>query len=390
MGSLYFFNPGCELEVANGSKNYNLQKFPQILENDLRTLPMFFAKKNDTVLINKPIENTFINTWKDRFCTCFMTEDEIKKQDKKFEKFIPWGISPRAFHLVEGMNFSDNFYKNGFENKHKKLFSRESSADFCKKFYEEFPFDEIFPKKNELPFIARTVEEATLFFKEKFSEKALGAVFKAPFASSGRGVRIFRNDSLTDNILQWTGFVIKTQGAVECETFFDRKQDFSMHYKIEGKKIEFKGMSLFETADNGFYLSSRIGKFFNELPLFNALNVKQLAEYQTKILEKTVYTENYSGNLGIDCMVYSQNGSFKLNPCVEINCRNSMGALAMNLEDFIEKGSKCSFHVFQKQKSAEMLSKKPQIISGKLKSGFLSLTPQENGLFAAGILAEEI
>ncbi|MBQ5403989.1 MAG: hypothetical protein IIU11_06445, partial [Bacteroidales bacterium] len=146
----------------------------------------------------------------------------------------------------------------------------------------------------------------------------------------------------------------------------------------------------FETADNGFYLSSRIGKFFDKLPLFNALNVKQLAEYQTKILEKTVYAENYSGNLGIDCMVYSQNGSLKLNPCVEINCRNSMGALAMNLEDLTEKGSKCSFHVFQKQKSAEMLSKKPQIISGKLKSGFLSLTPQENGIFAAGILAEEI
>ncbi|MBQ3657756.1 MAG: hypothetical protein II956_13090 [Bacteroidales bacterium] len=363
---LYFFNPACELEVSNGDKNYSLQKYPQMLENDLRTLPLAFAKKDDYILTLKPTSG-------DRFISLQQAET------MEFDNFFPWGSSQRVFNLIRNVRV-----KNRTEIADlKKFYSRQNTVDFL----SAFPSGEKFPKKNELPFIAKTAEEAFLFFKEKFAHNYKGVVFKAPFAASGRGVRIFKKNELTDNILQWTDFVIKTQGFVECEVYFERLTDFSMHYTFSGGEISFRGLSVFKTADNGFYQSSYV-KNFSEIPGVDFLMVYELSEMQKNVLINMVFRENFSGNLGIDCMVYDDNGEKKVHPCVEINCRNSMGRLALELSEKIDENSLAEFFVFQNDKPPFGIEEEPVFENGKLKSGFWRLSPEGTEKFSAGILAK--
>ncbi|MBR4679483.1 MAG: hypothetical protein IKO99_16000 [Bacteroidales bacterium] len=362
---LYFFNPACELEVANGDKNYSLQKFPQMLENDLRTLPLAFAKNDGYVLTLKPVQG-------DRFVSLQQAEN------MEFDNFFPWGPSQRAFNIVSNVRIKNRPKIENF----KKFYSRQNTVDFL----SMFPAGGKFPGKNELPFIAKTADEAFEFFREKFSLNYKGVVFKAPFAASGRGVRIFKKNELTDNIAQWTNFVIKTQGFVECEVYFEKLTDFSMHYTFLHGGIEFRGLSVFKTADNGFYQSSYV-KNFSEIPGVDFLFVSELKEMQTEVLKKMVFMENYSGCLGIDCMVYNDNGEKKINPCVEINCRNSMGRLALELSDKIKENSSAEFFVFQNNKPPLGINEKPVFENGKLKSGFWRLSEEFTEKFSAGILA---
>ncbi|MBR4265966.1 MAG: hypothetical protein IKQ46_07920 [Bacteroidales bacterium] len=393
MADLLLFNPGCELEVANGSPVYTPQKFPKILETDLQTLPMFLSNSGDCVAVYSNIDKDYIEFWKDYFpCDFLSINNAARYNELKFNNFRPWGISPRAFYLAKDFNFADDFLKNSpvseFRSCHKQLFSRETSTKFFRDILLSSDSSAVFPSKDESPLIVKTLDEALDFFHDSMSGRHHGCVFKAPFGSSGRGVRIFRNSSLSDNILQWTQFVIKTQGCVECEVLFDRVCDFSMHYTIKNGKAIFEGVSYFNTADNGFYKSS-IVKRFSELPGFEKMSARKLSEIQTKVLNNSVYTELYSGALGIDCMVYRDNGELKINPCVEINCRNSMGRLAMQISNLVCEDSTANFFVYQKKQAEPAFSQKPQFQDGKLKSGFWELTPQNTQIFSAGILATQ-
>ena len=56
---LYFFNPGCEIEVAEGKAVYSLPKYPAMLERDLSMLPMCLAAKGDCVLATKTQDVNF-------------------------------------------------------------------------------------------------------------------------------------------------------------------------------------------------------------------------------------------------------------------------------------------------------------------------------------------
>ena len=385
--NLYFFNPGCELEVSNGDKNYSLQRFPQILENDLETIPMFMAKKNDYILVSKKIDENFINFWKSNFCTNFVTIDELEKSNIDFDNFLPWGISPRVFNIVKNIKFNNNFFSQGFTSCQKKLFSRQTSAEFFKNFITEFYDEKLFPHKEEIPQIITNKPQAMEYFQNGFKALNQGVVFKAIFSSSGRGVRIFRRNTLSDNILQWIDFAIKTQGAIECEPYYNKIADFSLHYDIENSKAKFVGISNFKTTYSGFYQSSIIEKNA-KIPNFKEEILEKLVFYQKKILDKSIYTKSYFGSLGIDCMVYSTVEGLKINPCVEINCRNSMGRISMALAVFLEENVKGEFFVYQHKNCDKRFLEKPIFSSnGLLKSGFLKLTKSDTEIFSAGILA---
>ena len=58
---LRLFNPGCELEVANGSPYFQLPKYPAMIEDDLAVLPMFFSNNGDYVVVSKFPNDDFIS-----------------------------------------------------------------------------------------------------------------------------------------------------------------------------------------------------------------------------------------------------------------------------------------------------------------------------------------
>ncbi|MCQ2251443.1 MAG: hypothetical protein MJZ66_10075 [Bacteroidales bacterium] len=388
MADLLFFNPGCEIEVASGLPNYSLQKHPAMLERDLSVLPMFLSCPGDFV-VSSTRDASFVDFWRDIYPCRFVSFADRQLRGTSLGHYRPWGISPRSLALAAGLSFSPEYQKSPvstFTPKHKLLFSRESSASFFSGLrLLKSPILRHTTPADCLPVIARSVEEVEQFFEAAAQSRFGGSVLKAVYGSSGRGVRILRDCRFTPNIRAWVNSVIKAQGSVECEYLFNKVCDFSMHYDIRGGKATFVGLSQFSTADTGAYLGSMV-KRLDAIPGFPEAAASDLAALHTAALQNTVYTQIYEGPLGIDCMVYRDGDSILVNPCVEINCRHSMGRLAMELSCLVDENAQAQYFVYQKDRPLPGMEQKPVFSNGKLVGGFLPLTPSDTGMFAAGIL----
>lgn len=381
---LWFFNPGCEIEVAAGKSVFSLPKYPAMLERDLSTLPMCLAAKGDCVLATKTQDLDFVEFFKDYFpCEFIDVDNKIPNScAREFDFFRPWGISPRALRVGEKFSFSDAYHASSVGRwmpQHQQLFSRETSAAFFEKLSTLSGYDEqVLPLKSQLPIIAKTWEEALDFFAGHIE----GAVFKAVFGSSGRGVRILGGNVMTPNLENWIRSIIKSQCAIACEHLFEKVADFSMHYDIVDGQAKFVGVSTFNTSDTGAYIGSRVGRI-DDLPLIKTLTAKELSGLHVEALDGSPYTKYYCGPLGIDCMVYREDELLKVNPCIEINCRHSMGRLAMQIADLADVDAE--FLVFNKTAPPVPIDKPPTFSNGKLVGGFLPLTPRDTAAFTAGI-----
>lgn len=387
MADLLFFNPGCEIEVASGLPNYSLQKHPAMLERDLSALPMFLSHPGDFV-VSGTSDSGFIDFWRERFPCTFTQFGGRDLRSAALDGYRPWGISPRSLALTKGLCFSQEYLDSPvsrFTDDHRTLFSRESSARFFSGLTVQCSYKTCLTPSDCLPHIVYSVQEAEDFFLGAMQSRFHGAVFKAVYGSSGRGVRILRDCRFTDNIRQWVQSIIKSQGCVSCEYLFNKVSDFSMHYQISGGKAVFKGVSAFETAETGAYQSSLVSRLYS-IPGVDFLSADELAKMHVSALEDSIYCKIYEGPLGIDCMVYRDGDALMVNPCIEINCRNSMGRLAMELSSIVDEGIRAQYHVYQKNWPLPGMEQKPVFSNGKLISGFLPLTPNDTKMFAAGIL----
>ncbi|MBO7142821.1 MAG: hypothetical protein J6V76_06915 [Bacteroidales bacterium] len=388
---LRLFNPGCELEVANGSPYFQLPKHPAMIENDLSTLPMFFSGDGDYIIVNQIPDERYISFWRNYYNVNFVKSDSYNNiSDISADGFSPWGISPRAWNIAEKFRrvFPDGF-RFGFGEQQKMLFNRITSSELFRLFIDKCHDSEIYPTHDQYPFVAVNSKQAFDYFSYAASRFG-GVVFKALYGSSGRGVRIFRRNELSSNILQWTDFVIKSYGGVECEPYYNKLRDFSAHFDIVGGRPVFCGFSRFDTTDSGFYRSSKVKKF-DDLEFFDKNDTLKFVRTLKYCLALSPYCSHYSGPLGVDCMIYSEpNGGLKINPCVEVNCRHSMGRLAMDIEHLVSESSEADFYFLQDAEIQKYAQNKPVMENGKLVSGFLRLTPEGSQRFAAGILAKPL
>jgi hypothetical protein len=88
--------------------------------------------------------------------------------------------------------------------------------------------------------------------------------------------------------------------------------------------------------------------------------------------------EYYEGSFGVDTLIYRDGENrLRINPCLEINVRQNMGFLSLQLEKLLIPGKKAVFNLFfQKGKSfkafsTEMQEKYPvQFNENRLADGF--------------------
>jgi hypothetical protein len=161
---------------------------------------------------------------------------------------------------------------------------------------------------------------------EQFAREHGSTIIKAPWSSSGRGVKPF-----TVHSAQFIDSTIAKQGSIIAEAECQRIMDFALEYEAtpEGR-VEYRGLSLFTTV-NGAYKGNLL------LPEEEKLAI--LAEHvdiellrQVSLLIKQFLAPRlkgiYFGPLGVDMMVCERS---LLNPCIEINLRRTMGHVALAL-----------------------------------------------------------
>ena len=164
-------------------------------------------------------------------------------------------------------------------------------------------------------------------------------VVKAPWSSSGRGVRyISIDDGPNENVQKWINNTLEKQGSIIVEKKCRKIQDFAMEFqaKTDGKVV-YDGLSLFTTKNGAYTGNILLPEDEKEEYLHRYLSPTLLDEVKKQI--ETFLTKEingaYTGPLGVDMMICSPweegTSDVVLNPCIEINMRRTMGHVALAL-----------------------------------------------------------
>lgn len=395
---LYLFNPTCETAIANGSETYMAAQILREFENDLSILPMIFASADDYVLSSVKPSDGFIRDLKNIGfpVSNWATKEKIlNDRELHFNQIIPWGWSPAAhFQLNEIKKRVSGSFCNSkvfyWTKEYKTLFERKTSALILKRFLSVCKSD-IYCSSEAVPSILQSEPEIS-----RYLENYQDMVLKSPISSSGRGVQMIRNGKLSASNWQWIKAVLNQSGYIMAEPLHRKKLDLSFQFEIDASgKVIYHGCVFFYTNSNGMYQGHYLHQSIDKLlgTDFSGLLNETGAKLQM-IIEDSEYATLHEGFLGVDGMIIDEGGTLKIHPCLEINCRLTMGMLALRIQQLIHSESKGRFEIFTGKigefaaYSEEMIKKHPVVMKDHLFfSGFSALTePLRNAKFGAYVL----
>lgn len=382
---LHIFNPGHEYALLNESVHYTPRANMLTMQQELAYLSAWYASPDDYVLINESLSSDFKlfieNNLPQMAEGIVQSNIGAKHKELEGEEVELWGISAQGVHLCEilNRNYELSLVPPIFKSEFVALSGRQTAQKCLTKLVERCPAiskDLIPVFYSKLEGVASAVENS--------SSRLLA---KAPFSSAGKGLLWLPALSLTRTENQILNGILKKQGSVSVENALNKQLDFAMEFKIDASGTHFLAYSLFKTNPKGAYqcnylasqqrIESKIGEYI-ELSLLS--NIKS---HLINILQEefaSVYTKGY---IGVDMLVYEENGAFFLHPCVEINMRNNMGIVSMNLsERFLHPDSEGYFYIdfsakgeIYEQHLEDLTFNPANFVDKKLRSGYLPLCP---------------
>ncbi len=402
---IFIYNPTCEMAIANGTVSFMPNKTLTKFKQDLDVLPLFFADKNNTVLVHqlpdeefiKLLENAGVSVPNFKQLELALADSDFIKMPK--DSLHPWGWSPRIHHILKPFkeSCSPRFLEqpNAFwKEEHRDLYNRKKALEIVKKAINRSN-SSLFIDLEQTAQICTSVAEV-----EKLMHKWKQIVIKAPLSSAGRGLQILRYTTLNESIIQSINSIIASQSYVMVEPFLNKQFDFSLQYYCDGKgKLDYLGLGFFETNSKGQYLGNFLGGIPAEMKA--VLTENRIHELQTclsEVLSESDIATNYTGYFGVDCMlVLDRDEKLRIHPCLEINLRYNMSTLALFLNKNIHPDTKGNFKIFNEFKASfdqfhlEMTAKHPlEMQDGKWMNGYLPLvSPFQNKTFGAYILLEK-
>lgn len=323
---LHIFNPEHDISLARNLKHLTPPHAAQELRMNLGWMPALWADDGDMVLVDDlkfavKAATRFKNQTAD---VLYVEKSELK--NIVFDRIEPWGWDRTLWTMLleYGIN-SDIIPDEGWLRQLRVLSNRRtttSTLTALRRDIEEFTCGESVYISDE-----DDVQE--------YIDRWKHVVIKAPWSSSGRGVR-YIDKKLSEPNFGFIRRVIKTQGGVMIEPYYNKVKDFGMEFMAcAGGTVKFLGLSLFQTI-NGAYSGNILT---NEQQ-----KTEMLAKYLSEELIDTIKQRAcsyfsrlmspwYAGPFGIDMMIVAkQNGKgFLLHPCVEVNVRRTMGHVALAL-----------------------------------------------------------
>jgi len=366
-----------------------LRKF----EDELSPLPWILACSKDIILVDKVPMHQFTDVLENSgfklpsfqsiessFSDLFFLSDE-----KGF--LFPWGWSPSVHKLLSPLKSGCcpeylNSPVADWREVHRELYSRKSALTILQRIINEYHLEYLISSEY-LPEICFSHEQITAH-QQKWGK----VVVKAPWSSSGRGLQILRPNEYNQTNRQVIEGYLKQQGFVIAEPWHNKVLDLSFQFfSFCNGIIEYRGLTTFSTDHSGRY----IGNYLNELPPdltpelkeFLTEKIDKVKTVLHQVLAASNYSVDYYGWFGVDAIIFrSLGGNLKFQPCLEINCRYTMGAIALKLRNHLSEDSIGEFRIAHKKEGhlaqfcEEMICKEPLIVeSGKIVSGFLPVTP---------------
>lgn len=379
---IHYFNPGHETAVKNTSPYYTAPANIVTMQNELSFLPAWYAAKGEIVLVNRLMDHEYFNNLDNTFphLPKPILADDLKKQANTGVSL--WGISPQAVHFFRELCKQYNLALDIPDWKEEYIYLNSRNA--AKDCLNELTAIVSGVSKDIVPQFYSSIED----IEKVVNESPYRILSKAPYSSSGRGLLWLPESGLTRTERQILHGTLKKQGSISLEKVLNKQIDFAMEFLSDGKgNIIFAGYSLFYTSIKGGYEANYIGTQSN---IEEILNQKISNDLLTNVKETLIrilqdkYANLYKGCIGVDMMIYEDNDSYKLHPCLEINMRYNMGYLAIKLfENYIAPASQGKFLIDYNTKEGEIYKKHIEMTEkypiefehNRIKKGYLSLCP---------------
>lgn len=378
--NLHIFNPESDLALAYGLEGYTAPPHVARLRRDMQMLPAWYCAKGDAILSQDcPADSEWLAQVRSRLGVEAVCMPANQLQNHRLS-VIPWGWSRDLLHRLKGWNVAEECLPDRRQiDQIRRLSHRSTAVRLLRHISREVDM-ELPPE----PFEARSLDEVLDF------ERAHRRCYvKAPWSGSGRGV-YQALDTGSPNFLDWTRGIIKRQGSVMCEHALDKVMDFAMEFRCRGgAAVEFAGHSVFTTDSHDSFESGVVapdealrsmiaGRLGDGAPL------DRVKEAVAGFVAAEI-APHYRGYLGVDMMLYRGAGGVRLNPCVEINLRMTMGAVAaIFARRHLAEGSAGALTVrYHKQgipaQARTEAGQELEIAGGRIVSGALPLVPSYPG-----------
>ncbi len=405
--NIYLFNPTCEYAVANGQPSWQPNRLLQKMEEDLGTLPLFFARPNDVVLVKKIPPPEFLSTLQKINITPprFLQLNEVIKNtdfiSQPKNRLLPWGWSPAAHRLVEPLkpSCSEKFQTSPVANwkpEYREIYSKKFALELLKKLLPELPPEKILPPQL-IPTVCYTKPEI-----EKCIKRWGKIMVKAPWSSSGRGLQKVTKTPVAEKVWEKLLGIINEQGYAIVEPLLGKVLDLAFEFELKNGKVTYLGISRFLTDEKGQYQGNSLNgwpqEIDPEITAFAESLPEMIIKSLVKLIESSFLAKYYEGIFGVDTIIFrDEKNNLCVNPCLEINVRQNMGLLSLHLEKLISPNKTGVFKTFYNPNKSfsefkkEMENTNPlKFKNSKIESGFFPVTSGfKDSLFGAYILVKD-
>jgi hypothetical protein len=285
---LLVFNPENDMALASGLAGYTA---PETIERYSRSqwmLPRLWAGEDDLVW-----------DWKQDIA------------DKNITEVVPWGWSKALVYRLSKAGVRRELMPSDAMLDGLRTLS---SRVFTSKLQRELGLDVA---------VCKTWEEVEIF------ERRVGpAVMKAPWSSSGKGLMMVSSPTARG----WMQNTVAREGAVVCERWMDRVQDFALEFTVEESgAVRYEGLSVFRTSPTGRYVAHDfVTPEEQQAALMQWVSEEEVRRWcvwwQKRLEADDIRAFSYAGPMGVDMLVDADG---KINPCVELNWRMTMGHVAL-------------------------------------------------------------
>lgn len=353
---VHIFNPEHDIALASDLDNFTAPHAGRCLRHDLGFLPALWSEPSDCILVEdvdaakEGMRRLGLST-----SAMFVSPEELTRLLKCINDDIvvrPWGWDRALRFRLEKMGMSEKCLP--------------SLSDICvirSHSHRAWAAEHLLKPLLEsnatcgFPLVGEASELSSAHDVIRTLTEHHGGVVKAPWSSSGRGVRyvsasemsvqnadeplqntqahyIYNNVSLQPQLVGWIENTIHRQGSVMVEPYYNKVMDFGMEFTLKDDGIvTYEGLSLFQTL-NGAYIGNVIdSEERKEEILMRYVPVEALHTLKEHIIEilGRELSSACQGPLGIDMMVVRTDNGLAVHPCVELNLRRTMGHVALSL-----------------------------------------------------------
>ena len=320
MAILHIFNPEHDIALASNLANFTAPHAGRQLRADLGFLPAIWAKEDDVVLVDN-VEHAQKASRRVAWQSGKVLFANVPPQD--IDGISVWGWDKALKAQLKRKGCAPSLLPSDAQLEHiRQLSHRRTSA-------------RLLPLLQMQGTVGESYECTKPEEVEMLLQKYGQVVMKAPWSSSGRGLRfcdaarLVNSEKLIMN--NWFHNLVERQGSVMVEPYYDKVKDFGMEFSADGQgHIRYEGLSLFHTV-NGAYVGNILA---TERAKQGMLSRYIPVDFVNCIREKIIShldLGDYAGPFGVDMMIVKSTDGFLLHPCVEINLRRTMGHVALSL-----------------------------------------------------------